>query len=90
MRKSIALLLLVLLAGAAAQVQASAQFSVQPAGSSATSSRTSASASVNFRIVVRETLSLGGQQQKARPHSPLLTQTVSVENGREVVTLARP
>jgi hypothetical protein len=90
MRKSIALFLLVLLAGVAGQVQASAQLSVEPAGSRANASRTSASASVNFRIVVRESLSLGGQQQKDRPHSPPLTQTVSFEDGREVITLARP
>lgn len=90
MRQPIALLLLVLIAGFAGGAEASSQFSVQAAGSSAAASPTRASASVNFRIVIQETLSLGQQQQKARPDSPQMTRTVSIEDGREVVTLARP
>lgn len=88
MRKPIALLLLALVA-AAGNVQASAQFTAQPAGHAA-SSPARASAAVNFRIVIRESLSLGGEQQKARPDVPPMVQSVSLENGREVVTLARP
>ncbi len=88
MRKPTSILLLALLAAAiAGNAQASSQFSAQPAGES---SRMSASATVNFRIVIREDLRLGGEQQKARPNSAQLTQSLSFENGREVVTLARP
>ena len=89
MRKHLGPLLLALVAFAG-NVEASSQFTAQPAGSHASSSRTSASAAVNFRIVIRESLSLGGQQQKARPDAPPMVQSVSIENGREVVTLARP
>lgn len=88
MRKPIALLLLALVA-AAGNVQASSQFTAQPAGHAA-SSAASASAAVNFRIVIRESISLGGEQQKSRPDTAPMVQSVSVENGREVVTLARP
>ena len=87
MRKPTILILLALLAAAVAgNAQASSQLTTQAGASSPVS----ASASVNFRIVIREDLRLGGEQQKARPTSPQLTQHVSVENGREVVTLARP
>lgn len=89
MRKHLALLFLALVA-IAGNVEASSRFSAQPAGSQSTSSRTSASSAVNFRIVIRETLSLGGQQQKARPGSPPMVPSVSLEYGREVVTLASP
>ncbi|GAB2489565.1 hypothetical protein [Arenimonas alkanexedens] len=91
MRQTIATLLFALLAGAgASDVQASSQLSVQAAGNSAPASRTSASAAVNFRIVIRETLNFGIAQQNASPTSPQLTRTVSVENRREVQTFARP
>lgn len=91
MRNHLGFLLLALVAaGVAGNAHASSQFSAQPAGSHAPASRTSASAAVNFRIVIRESLSLGGQQQKARPDAPAMVQSVSFENGREVVTLARP
>ncbi|HEX4852831.1 MULTISPECIES: hypothetical protein [Arenimonas] len=89
MRKHLGLLLLALVA-AAGNVEASSQFSAQPAGGHASSSPTRASAAVNFRIVIRESISLGGQQQKSRPDAPPMIQSVSFENGREVVTLARP
>lgn len=82
-------LLLVALVAFAGSAEASVQLSAQPAGHAA-GSRGSASASVNFRIVVAESISLGGEQQKARAGTPPLTQSVSIENGREVVTLARP
>ncbi|HEU0152237.1 MAG TPA: hypothetical protein VFQ84_02700 [Arenimonas sp.] len=87
MRKSIALLIIALLAGTAGQVQANSERVAQPASGS--TAPVSASASVNFRIVIRETLSFG-QQQKARLDTPPMVRTVSVEDGREVVTLARP
>lgn len=89
MRKPTTLLLLALLAAAVAgNAQASSQLTTQATGSSGGS--VSASATVSFRIVIREDLRLGGEQQKARPTSPQLTRQVSFENGREVVTLARP
>lgn len=87
MRKSIALLLIALLAAAAGHAQANTQLTVQATGSSASPVR--ASASVSFRIVVPETVSFG-EQPKPRPGNAPLVRTVSVEDGREVVTLARP
>lgn len=89
MRKHLGSLLLAL-AAFAGNVEASSQLTAQPAGGHLSSSRTSASAAVNFRIVIRESLSLGGQQQKARPDAPPMVRSVSIEDGREVVTLARP
>jgi len=89
MRQSIALFLLLSLC-AIGNAEASSQFSSEAAGSHAPTSTVRASAAVNFRIVIRETLTLGGEQQKSSPDRPQLTQSVSFEDGREVVTLARP
>lgn len=92
MRKHFGFLLLALAAIAfAGGAEARSQLPVQAAGNQAAShATTSASATVGFRIVIRESLALGGPQQPARPDSPKLTQSVSFEGGREVVTLARP
>lgn len=89
MRKSIALLLLALLA-VAGNAQASSTFTASSAGSHAATTSTQASAAVNFRIVIRESLVLGGEQQPARADAPPLVRMVSHEDGREVVTFARP
>jgi hypothetical protein len=90
MKKHLGWLLLALSAIVfAGGAEARSQLPVQATGSQSSAS-TTASATVGFRIVIRESLALGGPQQAARADSPKLTQSVSFENGREVVTLARP
>ena len=53
-------------------------------------SGSSASATVGFRIVIRETLRLGDQTQRVAANAPQTTRTVDVVNDRQMITLARP
>lgn len=77
------LLVLALLAGTA---------QAQPGTVSPGDARTEAKAVVGFRIVIQDSLRLGGaeQPQSQRPHEAPASQVVTVEDGRQVVTRAKP
>lgn len=50
----------------------------------------SASATLHFRIVIPETLRIEGDVQRRSALAPRTTRTVTVEDGRQLVTIARP
>lgn len=57
--------------------------------------RVSASATVNFRIVIRENVrfdskSLGTEQQARKAHMPQVQRLVAMQGGMQQVTLATP
>ena len=54
------------------------------------STGTSATATVGFRITIREVLRLDGQMQHLHATAPTTSRTLTIEHDRQVVTLARP
>lgn len=61
-----------------------------PVAAQSAGNTVSASATLNFRIVVAETLRLGGQQQRQSATAPTTTRTVTNQGDHQLVTLARP
>ena len=77
-----ALLLSLACAGTAIAADA-AHRPASPSGQSAT-------ATVGFRIVIREVLRLDQQDQRLHATAPQTTRTVTTLDGRSLVTVARP
>lgn len=50
----------------------------------------SARAVLDFRIVIRDSVRMGGPMPVQRPTVAQMTRIVSIENGRQVITHAKP
>lgn len=81
-----ALLLGLVLVGNAQATNSNSNSNTQTQAGTAVSAR----AVLDFRIVIRDSVRMGGPMPVQRPTVAQMTRIVSIENGRQVITHAKP